>query len=65
MILIGDSLLHHVRKADITTPRESVETHIESIGGCTIDRMITLIKQDYFKSLFLNQKHLVISNWYK
>ncbi|CAF2671970.1 unnamed protein product [Rotaria sp. Silwood2] len=59
MLLIGDSLLHHVRKP-ITTPCESVETHIESIGGCTIDRLITLIKQEYFKTLFLNQKHLII-----
>jgi lysophospholipase L1-like esterase len=59
MLLIGDSLLHHVRKP-LTTPCESVETHIESIGGCTIDRLITLIKQDYFKRLFLNQKHLII-----
>jgi lysophospholipase L1-like esterase len=59
MLLIGDSLLHHVRKPT-TTPCESVETHIESIGGCTIDRLLTLIKQDHFKSLFLNQKHLII-----
>ncbi|CAF1098470.1 unnamed protein product [Rotaria sordida] len=60
MLLIGDSLLHHVRKP-ITTPCESVETYIESIGGCTIDRLITLIKQEYFKSSFLNQKHLIIA----
>jgi lysophospholipase L1-like esterase len=59
MLLIGDSLLHHVRKP-ITTPCESIESHIESIGGCTIDRLITLIKQEYFKKLFLNQKHLII-----
>jgi lysophospholipase L1-like esterase len=59
MLLIGDSLLHHVRKPT-TTPSESVETHIESIGGCTIDRLITLVKQEYFKSLFVNQKHLII-----
>jgi lysophospholipase L1-like esterase len=59
MLLIGDSLLHHVRKPT-TTPCESVETHIESIGGCTIDRLIGLIKKDHFKSLFLNQKHLII-----
>jgi lysophospholipase L1-like esterase len=59
MLLIGDSLLHHVRKP-LTTPNESVDTHIESIGGCTIDRLIALIKQDSLKKLFLNQKHLVI-----
>ncbi|CAF5026073.1 unnamed protein product [Rotaria sp. Silwood1] len=59
MLLIGDSLLHHVRKPT-TSPCESVETYIESIGGCTIDRLIVLIKQDYFKRLFLNQKHLII-----
>lgn len=59
MLLIGDSLLHHVRKP-MTTPRESVGTSIESIGGCTIDRLIALIKQDRFKPLILNQKHLVI-----
>lgn len=59
MLLIGDSLLHHVRKPS-TTLNESVETHIESIGGCTIDRLIALIKQEHFKKLFLNQKHLII-----
>jgi lysophospholipase L1-like esterase len=59
MLLIGDSLLHHVRKP-ITISYESVETHIESIGGCTIDRLIALMKQDHFHSLFLNQKHVII-----
>jgi len=56
MLLIGDSLLHHVRKPTC----ESIETHIESIGGCTIDRLIALIKKDHFKRLFVNQKHLII-----
>ena len=59
MLLIGDSLLRHVRKPT-TVPCESIETHIESISGCTIDRLITLIKQEYFQSLFSNQKHLII-----
>ncbi|CAF1163660.1 unnamed protein product [Rotaria magnacalcarata] len=59
MLLIGDSLLHHVRKPT-TTPSESVETHIESIGGCTIDRLIALVQQEHFGSLFRNQKHLII-----
>jgi lysophospholipase L1-like esterase len=59
MLLLGDSLLHHVRKP-LTNPPESIETHIESIGGCTIDRLIALIKKDNFKSLFVNQKHLII-----
>ncbi|UJR22833.1 hypothetical protein I4U23_025863 [Adineta vaga] len=59
MLLIGDSLLHHVRKPS-TTPCESVDTHIESIGGCTLDRLIVLMKQDHFKTLFSYQKHLVI-----
>lgn len=59
MLLLGDSLLHHVRQP-CTTPNESVETHIESIGGCTIDRLTGLIKQDSFKRLFYQQKHLVI-----
>lgn len=59
MLLIGDSLLHHVRKP-VTTQYESVETHIESIGGCTIDRLIALIKKDKFKELFSKQKHLII-----
>ncbi|CAF1194819.1 unnamed protein product [Adineta ricciae] len=59
MIVIGDSLLHHIRKPS-TTPRESVETYVESIGGCTIDRLTALIKQNHFSELFLNQKHLII-----
>ncbi len=59
MLLIGDSLLHHVHKPT-TNPCESIETHIESIGGCTIDRLIALIKNDHFKRLFFNQKHLII-----
>lgn len=59
MLLLGDSLLHHVRKPT-TSPRGSVETHIESIGGCTIHRLTAMIKQERFKSLFKNQKHLVI-----
>lgn len=59
MLLIGDSLLHRVRKPT-TTPNESVETLIESIGGCTIDRLIGLIKQDHFRKQFHHQKHLVI-----
>ncbi|CAF4270921.1 unnamed protein product, partial [Adineta steineri] len=59
MLLIGDSLLHHVRKPT-TIPCESIETYIESIGGCTIDRLMAMIKQDNFKTLFYNQKHLVI-----
>ena len=59
MLLIGDSLLHHVRKPT-TSPCESVETQIESIGGCTIDRLTALMKQDHFRSRFSNQKHLVL-----
>ena len=59
MLLLGDSLLHHVRKPT-TTPKESVETHIESIGGCTIHRLTAMVKQDSFKRLFHQQKHLVI-----
>ena len=59
MLLLGDSLLHHVRKPT-TNPCESVETRIESIGGCTIDRLTALMKQDHFRSSFFNQKHLVL-----
>lgn len=59
MLVIGDSLLHHVRKPS-TTPRESVETYVESIGGCTVDRLTMLIKQNHFSELFLNQKHLIV-----
>lgn len=53
MLLIGDSLLRHVR---LSQPN----SHTESIGGCTIDRLIVLLKQNYFRQLFNNQKHLVI-----
>ena len=59
MLLIGDSLLHHVRKPT-TVPCESVDTHIESIGGCTIDRLIALMDKDHFRGLFTHQKHLIL-----
>ncbi|CAF4388413.1 unnamed protein product, partial [Rotaria magnacalcarata] len=28
--------------------------------GCTIDRLIALVQQEHFGSLFRNQKHLII-----
>ncbi|CAF3890633.1 unnamed protein product, partial [Rotaria sp. Silwood1] len=59
ILLIGDSHLHHVQKP-ITTPCKSFETHIESIGDCTIDRLISLIKHENFNKLFFDQKHLII-----
>lgn len=59
MLLIGDSLFHHVRKP-VAHPSESVNTYVESIGGCTIDRLTALIKQNRYHALFKNQKYLVL-----
>ena len=59
MLLIGDSLLQHVRKP-MTVPCEPVETHIVSIGGCTIDRLIALMQKDHFRGLVSHQKHVVL-----
>lgn len=60
MLLIGDSLLRHVRLPQITSNQSINNSHIESIGGCTIDRLILLIKQNRFQQLFDNQKHVII-----
>ena len=59
MLIIGDSLIRHIKKP-LTTPIENVETHVKSIGGCTVDRLLSLIKSGHLQSLFDNQKHLVL-----
>lgn len=59
MLLIGDSLFHNIRKPT-TKVRESVETRIKSIGGCTVERLLCMMKENRFDNLFENQKHLIL-----